>query len=360
MKTVVGLSAASIGLIAGGAEAASYAIKLFSGVLSDYTKKRKAVVLVGVVCVFISRPLLALFPTLFGVMVGRFLERIGNGIQATPMEAWASDVSGTLKQQAVNFSLKRSLGFLGSFLGAWLVSYFMSNESWDYQKVFLCASFPVLGAVLLLAFFTKEPHKNTPTKRQTFKMMLQESRFLPKEYYYLLGLTAVISFIRSLEVFIPLLAIDAFQLQANQMGYVYMLLFASNSMFSMTTASIFKKFGKINTLKIGITCLALSCTLFFSSISGVLFWLGILFWGAYQGILQTVFLILISRLVKETLRASAFGLYYLVCAIFLALGSVLLGCIAQKTSYSFLFCFCGVLSLGVMLFLKKKGEAYSI
>ena len=58
MTTVLGVSALTIGLIEGVAEATALIVKVFSGVLSDWCGKRKPLAILGYALSSISKPLL--------------------------------------------------------------------------------------------------------------------------------------------------------------------------------------------------------------------------------------------------------------------------------------------------------------
>ena len=70
MVTVLGASAFTIGLIEGAAEATALIVKVFSGAISDYLGKRKALAVFGYGLGALSKPLFA-FATGAGVVLRR-------------------------------------------------------------------------------------------------------------------------------------------------------------------------------------------------------------------------------------------------------------------------------------------------
>ena len=73
MLTTLGASVFVIGLIEGVAESTALIVKVFSGALSDYLGKRKALAVFGYALGAITKPLFALAPTIGIVVTARLL-----------------------------------------------------------------------------------------------------------------------------------------------------------------------------------------------------------------------------------------------------------------------------------------------
>jgi MFS family permease len=87
LSTVMSISAVWIGLLEGAIEATSFLVKLFSGILSDYFKRRKNIMLIGYALTVISKPLLGMSSGYGAIFTSRIVERVGNGMQGTPRDA---------------------------------------------------------------------------------------------------------------------------------------------------------------------------------------------------------------------------------------------------------------------------------
>ena len=81
MTTVLGVSIITIGIIEGAAEAAAAIAKMFSGVVGDYLRKRKILVVPGSALAAITKPVFPLATTIGWVFATRFVDRIGKGIR---------------------------------------------------------------------------------------------------------------------------------------------------------------------------------------------------------------------------------------------------------------------------------------
>src|SRR6187431_1647634 len=93
MVTTLGASALAVGLVEGFAESIALIIKVFSGALSDYFGKRKAIVVFGYGLSALTKPLFALANTLGIVVAARLLDRIGKGIRGAPRDALIADLA---------------------------------------------------------------------------------------------------------------------------------------------------------------------------------------------------------------------------------------------------------------------------
>jgi MFS family permease len=88
-----GASAALLGLIEELAEATAQTMKLFSGVLSDRWRNRKALALTGYGLAAAVKPLFPLADSVNAVFFARFADRIGKGIRGGPRDAIIADMT---------------------------------------------------------------------------------------------------------------------------------------------------------------------------------------------------------------------------------------------------------------------------
>jgi len=87
LVTVLGVSAFSISIIEGIAEATASVTRVFSGAISDWMGKRKPLVLLGYGMAALTKPLFPLASGVGVVLVARFVDRIGKGIRGAPRDA---------------------------------------------------------------------------------------------------------------------------------------------------------------------------------------------------------------------------------------------------------------------------------
>src|SRR5260370_7044866 len=92
LTSVVGASAAVVGLIEGIAEATAAVAKVFSGALSDRIGKRKLLVGLGYGLSAVTKPIFPLAGTAWEVLAARFVDRIGKGIRDAPRHPLIPDI----------------------------------------------------------------------------------------------------------------------------------------------------------------------------------------------------------------------------------------------------------------------------
>ncbi|MCA9422768.1 MAG: MFS transporter, partial [Nitrospira sp.] len=93
MVTVLGASLLSVGFIEGFAEATALLTRMFSGVLSDYWRKRKLLTVIGYGMAALTKPLFPLASGLTTVFLARFLDRVGKGIRGAPRDALIGELA---------------------------------------------------------------------------------------------------------------------------------------------------------------------------------------------------------------------------------------------------------------------------
>ena len=204
MVTVMGLSATTIGLIEGVAESTALIVKVFSGALSDYLGKRKALAVIGYGLGAASKPLFVLANSASMVLTARFIDRIGKGIRGAPRDALVADLAPP-EMRGTAFGLRQALDTVGAFAGPLLAVVLMLLWHDDFRAVFAVATIPAVLAVLLLVVGVQEPatvakHKGVnPISREQLKR-------LPRAYWYIVVIGGVFTLARFSEAFLVLKA----------------------------------------------------------------------------------------------------------------------------------------------------------
>ena len=173
--TVLGATSFIVGLSEGIAEAIALVTRLFSGLISDWIQRRKILIILSYALGALLRPLFPLAPTIEVILIPRFIDRISNGLQATPRDALVGDLAPQ-KIKGTCFGLRESLGKFGSFIGAsiaFMVLFFSMKEGSEsadasrndpsrydptlFTDVFWVAVIPAILSVIVLAIFVKDP-----------------------------------------------------------------------------------------------------------------------------------------------------------------------------------------------------------
>lgn len=335
MVTVLGASALSVGIIEGLAESTALLVKVFSGMLSDYLGKRKALALCGYALGALSKPLFALAPGMNLVLTARLIDRVGKGLRGAPRDALVADIAPPELRGAA-FGLRQSLDTVGAFLGPLLGVGLMLLWANDFRAVFWVAVIPGMLAVALLFFGIQEPnHTGAPRTNPITRANLKR---LNRRYWWVVGLGAVFTLARFSEAFLVLRA----QQSGIPVAWVPLVMVAMNIVYA---ASAYP-FGKLSDrmshgqlLAWGLALLiAADLVLAASQHWGVLLG-GVALWGIHMGMTQGLLATMVADTAPAELRGTAYGFFNLLSGLALLLASVIAGFVwdrfgAEHTFYA--------------------------
>ncbi len=360
LKHILGASVIGIGVLEGLCETISHAMKLLSGMLSDLFRKRKGIMIIGYIFSVISKPLLALSQSFALVFSARMMERLGNGIQASPRDAIVADVSPR-KKIGASYGLKRTLAYFGSLLGGLFGIIAMDVTNNNYQLVFAIASIPSILAFLILLFCIKEPKRfdhpaiaseaPMPTPKIQPKFSLKNFKYLGTAFWLLMLVNFVFMMARMNETFIILRANDGFGIVEKYAPIIMIIFNLGTSFASYPIGLLGDKFNRTKILFVGIILLVMADLIMFSSSTITTMGLGIILWGLQYGATQNIFVSLIAEKVTEDLRGTGFGVYWLVNAISAFIADTLAGYVAHHFSLNHIFISSGIIALTSLLIL---------
>ena len=374
LKHILGASAVGIGVLEGFCEMISHLMKLFSGMLSDFFRRRKGIMAVGYIFSVLSRPVLAISDSFVLVFSARMMERFGNGVQASPRDAIIADVAPR-KRIGASYGLKRSLAYVGSLLGGVLGICAMKATGNDYQAVFGLASIPAAIALVLLIFFVKEPKRfehpaitsevPMPSPKLKPKFSFKNFKYLGLSFWLLMTVNAVFMMSRMNETFLILRMNEGFHVDPMFAPIVMIVFNMGTTLSSYPVGLLGDRFDRKKLLFFGISALLMADIIMFSATTQAIMYLGILFWGIQLGSTQNVFVSLIAEQVPEDLRGTGLGVYWLVNAIASFCADSLAGKVAHHFSLNGIFVssgIIGVIALFVLLMMihvvsptRKKG-----
>ena len=163
LSTVLGTSAAALGVIEGLAESVSSLLRLPAGWYSDRIRKRKPLVLFGYLIAAVSRPLTGLAQGTGQVLAIRLTDRFGKGVRTAPRDALIAD-SVLQSQRGYAYGVHRAADSLGAVAGPLIAWALLAFEWVELRELFLWAAVPGLISVLLVALFVKESSATKPVR----------------------------------------------------------------------------------------------------------------------------------------------------------------------------------------------------
>lgn len=354
LKHILGASAVGIGVLEGFCEMISHLMKLFSGMLSDFFRRRKGIMVVGYIFSVLSRPLLAISNSFILVFSARMMERFGNGVQASPRDAIIADVAPR-KRIGASYGLKRSLAYVGSLLGGVLGILAMKATGNNYQAVFGLASIPAAIALVLLLVFVKEPKRfehpaitsevPMPSPKLKPKFSFKNFKYLGLSFWLLMTVNAVFMMSRMNETFLILRMNEGFHVDPMFAPIVMIVFNMGTTLSSYPVGLLGDRFDRKKLLFFGISALLLADIIMFSATTRAIMYLGVLFWGIQLGSTQNVFVSLIAEQVPEDLRGTGLGVYWLVNAIAAFCADSLAGKVAHHFSLNGIFVSSGIIGV---------------
>ena len=334
MVGTLGMSVLMVGLIEGLAESTALIVKVFSGTLSDYLGKRKALAVLGYGLGALSKPLFALAPAMGLVLIARLLDRVGKGIRGAPRDALVADIAPPELRGAA-FGLRQSLDTVGAFVGPLLAVSLMLLWANDFRAVFWVAAIPGFMAVVLLIVGVREPahaaghQRVNPIRRDNLKR-------LGAAYWWVVGVGAVFTLARFSEAFLVLRA----QQSGMAVALVPLVMVAMNLIYS---ASAYP-FGKLSDrmshttlLALGLVVLVAADLVLASSAHWAVLLVGVALWGVHMGMTQGLLATMVADAAPPDLRGTAFGFFNLLSGVAMLLASGLAGWLWELRGASYTF-----------------------
>ncbi|HYM78126.1 MAG TPA: MFS transporter [Candidatus Dormibacteraeota bacterium] len=323
LVTVLGVSALSVGVIEGIAEATASITKIFSGAISDWIGKRKPLVLLGYGLAAVTKPLFPMARGVGVVLIARFVDRIGKGIRGAPRDALIADVT-PVDLRGTAFGLRQSLDTVGAFVGPLLAMLLMAASSDNFRFVFWVAIIPAFFAVLLIVYGVQEPEAVRSIERRRFPIRRLELALLKPSFWWLIGVATVLTLARFSEAFLLL--------AAGHVGMAIALIPAVLVTMNVVYAAAAYPFGHLSDrvsrrtlLLFGIGFLMVADLVLATAGTVWQVLVGAAFWGLHMGATQGLLSTLVVHEVPPHLRGTAFGLYSLITGAALLVASVVAG-----------------------------------
>ena len=330
---VLGLPATALGAVDGVAEATANFAKLFSGRLSDRSRRRKPWVMGGYGLAALSKPLFPLASNLATLVAARFADRIGKGIRGSPRDAMVADETPPeIRGRA--FGLRQALDTAGALLAPLVAIGLMALFLNNIRKVFWVAIIPAGVSFLLTWLALREPeHHLTIAKKPPFFSGFRE---LNSETKRLIAVGFLFTLARFSEGFLILKGIEIglpemwspLTLALFNLAYVALAYPAGSLSDRMSPKTIL--ITGIVVLVAGNIVLAMT-----SSFAGLV--IGVALWGAHMALTQGIFSRMIADSAPEQLRATSFGAFWFVSGIASLLASLAAGMLWDREGSSATF-----------------------
>lgn len=346
LVSVFSASMAEIGIIEGIAEATAMIVKVFSGAVSDWLGKRKALAGLGYSLAAFTKPVFPLAATLGWVIAARFIDRVGKGIRGAPRDALVADIAPPHLRGAA-FGLRQSLDTVGAFIGPAVAVWLMWSSRNDFRLVFWIAVIPAFLAVAVLFLAVREPERPHDLRKMRFPLHWNELRRLGGAYWLIVALASLFALARFSEAFLILKARDA----GLAVALTPLVLVGMNIVYSGVSYPVgawSDKRNRLTALAVGLALLIAGDLALANAGSIALVAAGVALWGAHMGFTQGLLATLVADVAAPDLRGTAFGVFNLVSGVATLAASVGAGALWDIYGSSATF-YCGAALAGAAL-----------
>jgi MFS family permease len=311
----LGASALLVGLVTGGAEAASQGLRLVFGPWADRTRRYWTFTLAGYALTAVSIPLLALAPMMgaAGLILACTLilgDRVGKAVRS-PAKTVLLAAAARPMGRGRGFAVHKSLDLAGALLGPLLVSAVLAATGL-ITAAFAVLALPASAAMFLLVRLRRRvpapgaaaqtdhpPSASPPTAAPSPLLTRTFLLFGVAAFFWSAGLVAfgVISFHLTTTAAVPVAVIPL--LYAGAMGAAALGALASGVIYDRTGGAVLLALPLLITA-VPVLALAPSAGLVVA---------GILVWGTATGLQDSTVKALIADLVPELRQGTAYGVF---------------------------------------------------
>ncbi|MCZ7485536.1 MFS transporter [Rhizobium rhizogenes] len=353
----LGASAVTVGFIEGLSVAIATTTKLFSGIIADWTRRRKMLAVIGYGLGAISKLAFPFATSLGWIVVAKAVDRIGKGIRGTPRDALIADVTPAEIRGAA-FGLRKSLDTVGGFIGPLAAIALMFALSENVLAIFWIAVIPAFLAVFILMIGVKEPDAPAKTKSDKPFRIADFAKLNPAVWVVILG-ASLLTFARFSEAFLLLKSEEA----GFRPAWIPITIVIMHAVYGLTAypaGRLSDRIGRSGILASSVVVLAASYLVLAYANSIPLFLIGILLWGLHMGLSQGLLATLIAETAPSNLKGTAFGVFNLMMGVAVLLGNVIAGLVWDIHGSFGTFILGAALScaaLPVLIWISRRGSA---
>ncbi len=353
---VLGIGIVSLGWIEGFTEALSQFSKLVSGYTGDFFRRKKPPLMTGVIMAMISKPLFILAQGQGMLIFSKVIERISNGIMATPRDAYCAE-EGPVSKRGASLGLMMSLKTLGITIGSFIIGGLMFFTD-DYLVLLWIGFIPCcLSIVVLWRYMHEKSSDNKIKKHKRRNLRLRDFKALNNRYWSLVFAATLFMCARFSDCFVIL--------RMAELGAHKSLCSMTVGIFNLVSVfaclpigTISDRFDRSRILYAIFVALALSNVCFIYAESIYLALVGVVLWGLQRGPSQMLFAAIIADEVPEKIIGTALGIYYLLTGVAVFVAGLCAGYFADA-ALKYAFVFGMMVSFVSMAFLFVRNELLS-
>ncbi|KVC81437.1 MFS transporter [Burkholderia ubonensis] len=330
LVTTMGMSVVALGVLEGAAEATALIVRIFSGAISDWLGRRKALLLAGYGLAALTKPL---FPLAHGpglVIAARLVDRFGKGIRGAPRDALVADVAPPEIRGAC-YGLRQSMDTVGAVGGPLLAIALMFVFADHIRAVLWFASIPAFATLAVLMFGVREPAAARAGGISPFRTPLDRRalRMFSARYWYVVAIGATFTLARFSEAFLVLRA----QQTGMELAWVPSVMVVMSVAYTLSAypvGVVSDRLDRRALLAIGMALLIAADLLLGARADAATVLTGVAVWGLHMGFTQGILAAMVADTAPAEWRGTAFGLFNLASGVAMLLASAIAGWIWQR------------------------------
>lgn len=353
-----------IGLIEGIAQSTASLLQILSGWSSDKLGNRKYLSFIGYALSSLSKPFMLIASTWGPIMAIRFADRFGKGIRTSPRDALVAD-STDESVRGKAYGLHRAMDTSGAALGlltaavvVFLVQKNVADLEFDtYRWLVILGIIPALIALFFFIFIHEPPKYLSTQSEKSGDADEPSAASLGTQFNIFLVIMFLFTLGNSSDAFLILRA----QNLGNNVLLITLMLLMFNivyALFSVPAGILSDKIGRRTLIILGWVVYALVYLGFALINEPWAVWLLFAVYGLYYGLTDGVARAMVSDMVPQDKRGTAFGLFKGVVGFTLLPASLIAGWLWQTVSPAAPFYFGSALAimaiLGLLIFVRER------
>jgi MFS family permease len=315
------IDAKDLGNLESVVEFVSQVLRFLAGALSDSIFQRKSLMLLGFSLSTLTKVLFP-FATSYALFFGvKILDRIGNGIQASPRDALLGDCAPK-EIRGRSYGLSQTLRKFGAGGGALVATIMLSSTivAWmGYEGAFIAGFFvaivPAIISVIFLAFFVHPPKhsalKGLGAIRTFFQDFFHNIQHMGKPFWILMMVIWFYGVAHFNESFLQFRAKELGADAQTQTAIIVVLTLVT-SFAAYPLGLIADRIGKKKMVAVGILFMILSNFIMINLPTVIGLFIATASWGLHWAVTQGLLLSLIVDVSPKHLKGTAFGIYYIL------------------------------------------------
>lgn len=360
----LGGSSIVIGFIGGLGDAVANIVKVFSGYLSDKTRKRKQIITIGYFIPFFAKLGIGISNSWEQILILKPIERLGKGIRGAPRDSLLADsISINLRGKAFGFHrmMDTAGAVIGSFLALIIALLFFDiliSELEIFKIIIIISAFISLLALIPL-FFISESADYGSRREQLKITLIQNLKDLPKNYYKFL-LVSIIFGLANFTIFLFILHSKTAVLGMNEMTTPLVLLIIPIIIFiwfniiytvlSIPFGDWSDKYGRKQVFAIGLILYAITCFGFLFTTNIILLFLFFGVYGAFNAATDGIQKAYAVDLLPQDLKGTGIGLLQTSVGFAGILGGIIAGSL-YYIAPTFAFIYGGIMTIIAIILL---------